>query len=285
MRDASPLRYPGGKWRLAPFFVKLISANFEVPPSYVEPYVGGGSLALSLLFSGAVREVFLNDLDPAIYAFWISVVRQSQEFIDLLLNTAATPSQWQRQKDIYRRGPDAGRLRLGFATFFLNRTNHSGILNGGMIGGRKQSGKWKIDARYNRKELARRIQKIASYKNRIHLSNQDACDFIRGQDGRTNSLIYLDPPYYHAGRRLYLNHYRPADHREVRDAVERLGSPWVVSYDDAWEIRKLYAEYRVRNINLLHTARTARIGKEMIFFSPLVKIPRRSDRGVSIVVS
>ena len=285
MRDASPLRYPGGKWRLAPFFAKLISVNFEAPPSYVEPYVGGGSLALSLLFSGAVREVFLNDLDPTIYAFWISVVRQSQAFIDLLLNTPATPSQWQKQRDIYLKGPHAAHLRLGFATFFLNRTNHSGILNGGMIGGRKQSGKWKIDARYNRKELARRIQKIAAYKNQIHVSNRDACDFIRAQDDKANNLIYLDPPYYRAGRRLYLNHYRPADHSKVRDAVGHLKSPWVVSYDDASEIRKLYAKYRVRNISLLHTARSSRTGREMIFFSPLVKIPRRSDRDLSVLIS
>jgi DNA adenine methylase len=284
MRDASPLRYPGGKWRLTPFLTRLISSNFKLPPRYAEPYVGGGGLALSLLFGGAVREIFLNDLDPAIYAFWISVTRYSKDLIDLLLTTPVTPAQWKVQKEIYRTGSTAGHLKLGFSTFFLNRTNHSGILNGGMIGGKEQSGNWRLDARYNRNELARRIQRIAAYKSRIHVSNQDACDFVRSHPWDENSLVYLDPPYYHAGKRLYLNHYHPPDHGKVRDAVKRLGCPWVVSYDDTPQIRSIYAKYRHRSINLLHTARTARMGNEVIFFSPLLSIPRRRGRNVSILV-
>jgi DNA adenine methylase len=280
MRDASPLRYPGGKWRLATFFERLISSNFKVPPSYVEPYAGGGSLALSLLLNGVVKEIFLNDLDPAIYAFWSSIVRTPKQFISLLFKTPVTPFQWQVQKDIYLKGPSVGQLKLGFATFFLNRTNHSGILNGGMIGGRKQLGEWKIDARYNRKELARRIQRIADSRKRIHLSNQDACAFIRRHRDTNNQLIYLDPPYYHSGKRLYLNHYHSPDHAKVSAVVESLACPWVVSYDDAPEIRKLYRKYRSRNIHLLHTAGTARIGREVIFFSPGLNIPSKNKQNL-----
>jgi DNA adenine methylase len=131
MRDASPLRYPGGKWRLANFFERLISLNFEKPPIYIEPYAGGASLALSLLFSGKIAEVFLNDLDPAIHAFWYSILKHPDEFLKLLETIPITPSERIQQKKIYAKGLSAGKLRLGFATFFLNRTNHSGILNGG----------------------------------------------------------------------------------------------------------------------------------------------------------
>lgn len=274
MNDASPLRYPGGKWRLTSFFSKLIATNFDTPPPYMEPYVGGGSLALSLLYCGVVSEVFLNDLDPAIYAFWTSVLHRTKAFLELLSRTPVTPKEWDKQKQIYTDRFRADVLHLGFATFFLNRTNHSGILNGGMIGGRKQNGGWKIDARYNNTGLAKRIERIASHKHQIHISNLDACTFLRRYNAR-DRFFYLDPPYYHAGKRLYLNHYRSEDHEKVCDAVEELESFWVVSYDDAPEIHKLYEKYRRRNIHLLHTARSARLGREVIFFSPELHIPRQ----------
>jgi DNA adenine methylase len=275
MRDASPLRYPGGKWRLARFFGKLIDLNFERRPAYLEPYAGGGSLALSLLFSNYVSEIFLNDLDPAVYAFWSGVLSRTEEFVQLIETTAVTPEQWRRQKETYSRGLAVDSVRLGFATFYLNRTNHSGILNGGMIGGKRQLGEWRVDARFNRSELIRRVRRIASYSSRIHLSRLDALEFIKYKGRGRNKLIYFDPPYYGAGRHLYLNAYKPADHETVRDRVSQLGCHWVVSYDNVPQIKALYRDYRSRRVQLLHTARIARQGSELMFFSPSLAIPRR----------
>ena len=275
MRDASPLRYPGGKWRLASGFERIIALNYSTPPIYAEPYAGGASLALTLLFRGAVREVYLNDLDPAIHAFWFSVLQHEDEFCDMIMHVPITPAEWRRQRKIYSAGLSAGRLVLGFATFFLNRTNHSGILNGGMIGGKRQRGEWKIDARFNRPELVRRVKRISAFRRRIHLHCQDAADFLRGQRFRKDSLVYLDPPYYHAGRDLYLNAYEPDDHALVRDCVWKLRCPWVVSYDDVPEIRKLYRARMVRRVRLLHTARSAHVGQEVMFFSSKLAVPSR----------
>jgi len=272
MRNASPLRYPGGKWRLGHFFQQLLALNFDQAPTYLEAYAGGASLALSLLFSGDVSEIFLNDLDPAIYAFWHAVLNRTQALIALVKKTAVTPREWRRQKEIYVTGPAAGPLRLGFATFFLNRTNHSGILNGGMIGGKEQSGDWKLDARFNRSELISRIKRIGAYREHIHLSNIDAADFIRSHKGSSNKLLYLDPPYYRPGH-LYLNTYGPDDHVQVRNQVLGLDCKWVVSYDDVPEIRRLYKHQPSRRVELLHTARAARRGKEVIFFSSELRIP------------
>jgi DNA adenine methylase len=276
VRNASPLRYPGGKWRLASFFERLIELNFTQPPTYIEPYAGGASLALSLLLSGKVAEIFLNDLDVAIHAFWFSVLEHTDSFIQLLEDTPITPEEWKRQKTIYAEGLKAGTLKLGFSTFFLNRTNHSGILNGGMIGGKAQTGNWKVDARFNRSELLSRIRKIASYRNLIHLSNQDAAQFVSAHSRSKNKFMYLDPPYYRSGQRLYLNAYRPEDHIEVRNKVLKFRCHWVVSYDDVREIRTLYKKQRLRHVNLLYTARAARQGKEVMFFSSDLKIPLRS---------
>lgn len=274
MRDASPLRYPGGKWRLSEFLTRVIDSNKLSRCVYVEPYAGGASLGLSLLFDGVVAEIHLNDLDPAIHAFWYAVLNHNREFVDLMKSTRITPDEWKKQKTIYALGPTAGRFALGFATFFLNRTNHSGILNGGMIGGKAQCGVWRIDARFNVSELQRRIERIGKFKNRIHLYREDAIDFLKNRRWPKRTLKYLDPPYYGAGKRLYLNSYSPRDHSAVSKYITRLESPWIVSYDDVIQIRRLYCDVRARRMTLLHTARSARVGKEILFFSQALRIPR-----------
>jgi DNA adenine methylase len=279
MRDASPLRYPGGKWRVTPLFERIISRNRLENCHYIEPYAGGASLALSLLFTGRVAEIHLNDLDPAVYAFWHCVLERNREFVQLLGETQVTTEEWRRQKAIYAAGRAAGGLALGFATFFLNRTNHSGILNGGMIGGKRQLGEWRLDARFNRPELERRIKRIGAFKTRIHLSRRDAVEFLLSQDLPKRSLVYLDPPYYRAGRDLYFNAYEPADHAVVRRCVGALTTPWIVSYDDVPEIRRLYRDVRYRRLTLLHTARSARPGKEILFFAPDLEVPRGFSLG------
>ncbi len=231
MIDASPLRYPGGKWRISKLFEGVIRLNGLTQCHYVEPYAGGASLALSLLFNEQVSEIHLNDLDPAIYAFWHCVLTHNKDFIQLLSETPVTSAEWSKQKAIFSKGPTADKLALGFATFFLNRTNFSGILNGGMIGGREQRGTWKLDARFNRLELQRRIERIGKFRNRIHLSCQDAIKFLDSHKFSRTSLIYLDPPYYKAGMRLYLNAYKPGDHAAVSEFAKGLELPWIVSYE------------------------------------------------------
>ena len=275
MRDASPLRYPGGKWRIAPFFERLIQLNGLSGCSYSEPYAGGSSLALSLLISGYVSAIHLNDLDPAIHAFWSAVLNKNKDLCDLVKSTPVTPDEWHHQKEIFRRGRSAGTLALGFATFFLNRTNHSGILNAGIIGGREQIGEWKIDARYNKQSLLRRIRTVGSHKSHIHLTCLDAVEFLASVKPYGKSIFYLDPPYYRSGARLYLNAYGPHDHVEVRKALKHLKARWVVSYDDVPETRELYRSVRSRRLELLHTARSLRVGKEVLFFSSELRIPVR----------
>lgn len=274
MRSASPLRYPGGKWRIAPFLRRVIEINRLDEPIYIEPYAGGASLALSLLFDGLVTEIHLNDLDSAVYAFWRSVLTKTRELLELIREVSVTPDEWYRQKAIYAEGTRSGTLALGFAKFFLNRTSHSGILNGGMIGGKEQKGTWKLDARFNRTELARRISRISSSKNRIFISKRDALDVLKDCRSSRKTLVYLDPPYYRPGRHLYLNDYEPEDHVAVRKSVEKLACPWIVSYDDVNEIRKLYRGIRCKHLALMHTASSAHKGAEILYFSSLLRIPK-----------
>lgn len=259
---------------MAPFFERLVEINGLSNCHYIEPYAGGASLALSLLFEGWVARISLNDIDPAIYSFWHAAIRQTDDFIELIRRTPVTVREWERQKTVYKSGRAAGRLALGFATFFLNRTNHSGILNGGMIGGREQRGLWRIDARYNKASLVDRVRRLAAYRRKIGISNHDAMRFLNECGAERRSLIYLDPPYARPAR-LYLNEYDLDSHRDISKMILRLRRPWVVSYDDVPEIRQLYADHRSRKLKLLHSARHAQIGSEVMFFSQGIRVPRR----------
>ena len=273
MRSASPLRYPGGKWRLFDFFQRLVDHNFTSAPSYIEPYAGGGSLALSLLFAGRVSNIWLNDLDPAIYACWSAMLNEPDRFCDGLATIPISLDEWQTQKEVYRNGLSSDLFQLGFATFYLNRTNHSGILNGGVIGGKAQKGTWKLDARFNREELIRRVTRIKEHRKHIKLTNQDAQKLLKTLRKNERSLVYLDPPYVGAGKALYMNAYRESDHEIVRDRAVALERLWVVSYDDVPLINNLYKGFQAKHISLNHTARVAKVGKEVLYFSHECVIP------------
>ncbi len=275
MYAVSPLRYPGAKWRLEKFVTALLADNGLLGAHYAEPYAGGASLALSLLVGRHVKEVHLNDLDRSIYAFWFSITRNTKNFIELARSTPVTMDSWHAQQEIQANKETASLLELGFSTFFLNRTNRSGILKGGVIGGKNQDGKWKIDARYNLENLTKRILRIAEYSSSIHVSNSDALDFVinKNKELPPSSLIFLDPPYFVKGQGLYLNSYEKEDHAAVASVVVNdLNIPWIVSYDDVPEIRNLYLGEKVHAYELRYSAASTRRGKEIIFSSPKLKI-------------
>lgn len=275
MKTASPLRYPGGKWRVAPFFERLLTANNLQDIEYVEPYAGGGSLALSLLIAERVGSIRLNDLDCTIFAFWKAILDETQRFVDRIGTVNVDPNEWLRQREVYMRQDQSDLFSLGFATFFLNRTNHSGIMNGGMIGGKAQNGEWRLDARFNKNDLIKRVERVGRLRSSIKISNQDALRFLNSmRRTKRERLIYLDPPYFHKGPDLYLNAYKAADHAKVREAVGALASRWVVSYDDVPEIRALYRGVKKRRFDLLHNARSSRTGREILFFSDSIRVPR-----------
>ncbi len=282
MRFYSPLRYPGGKNRLAKFIALLCETNriTDQKGHYVEPYAGGASVALHLLFEGYVSEVTINDSDRSIYAFWHTVLYDADKLINKIRYARVNERTWRKCREVQQKKVEASLFELGYSTFFLNRTNVSGIIDGGMIGGFKQAGEYKIGCRFNKKELINRIRTIAKYKDRIHLFNLDALDLIRQieKNDSPNIIFYFDPPYYLKGPSLYLNSYDYSDHEKVREAIGGIGNAkWLISYDAAKEIKSLYRGYRKIEYSLLHTARTARMGEEILFLSPNMFIPQITD--------
>ena len=243
---------------------------------YAEPYAGGGGLALALLFGGHVAEVHLNDIDPSIWAFWHCVLNRTDELIDKILDTPITIKEWHYQRNIYLSQNKRHHLPLGFAAFFLNRTNRSGIIKGaGVIGGLDQKGNYKIDCRFNREELVRRILRIKKYKDHIHLTNLDALDFLKVCKDRlpTRSLLFIDPPYFNKGANLYTSFYKPEDHASLAAQVINYDLPWIVTYDDTPEIRLLYQNRSRFSFDIKYSLQEKRLGSELMIASKALKLP------------
>jgi DNA adenine methylase len=271
----SPLRYPGGKGKLAKFVAEVVRRNGLQDGLYVEPYAGGAAVALELLLTGMVRRIAINDLNKPIFAFWRAVLNDTDALIDLIRETQVTMAVRDRAKRIFTKSADPN-LELAFATFFLNRTNRSGILNGGPIGGVDQSGTWKLDARYNKEALIERIEKIARMRRYICLTNMDAVEFLNStaRNWPEKTLVYLDPPYYDKGHELYYNFYQHDDHANVAFATHNLTKVrWIVSYDDVEPIHSLYQEASCLRYTIGYSARDRSRGAEAMFFSPGLVIP------------
>lgn len=270
MISKSPLRYPGGKVKLYPFMEQLIRQNTVDPPIYVEPFAGGAGLALELLFNGNVERIMINDLDPAIYSFWYSITNEETFylFINRVNEVDININEWKIQKDIYMHQDIHNKLELGFATFFLNRCNRSGILKAGPIGGQKQNGNYRIDCRFNKDRLIPLLRKIYDNRNRIDVTNLNAEEFIEYIDMNYDNLfIYLDPPYVDKGYQLYKNSFTKEDHVSLSKKIKKLKNKWFVTYDNTDLIKELYSDCKTEIFNIQYSAGSKRVENEIAVYS------------------
>lgn len=277
MRFNTPLRYPGGKGKLTDFIKLVFEQNNLLGGQYVEPYAGGAGIALNLLLQDYASYIHLNDLNISVYAFWHSVLNHPNELCKAIWDVKVTMKEWHRQREIQNGDPNHhDLLELGFSTFFLNRTNRSGIIKGGVIGGKNQDGPWKIDARFNRENLCKRIEKIAQHHSRINIYNMDAAIFITDiiPSLPRETLIYLDPPYYVKGQGLYQNHYMHEGHVKISELVKKhIKHPWIVSYDHTVEIVDMYKGCPMITYGINYSAQDRYKGAEIMFFNKKLVIP------------
>ncbi len=265
----SPLRYPGGKAKITPLVNLLIESSGVQNGTYIEPFVGGAGVALSLLFNKKVDKIVINDYDVAIFSVWNAILNETDKLISLIENTPISVEEWRQQKKIYIEQNNAYSLELAFATFYLNRTNRSGIIKAGPIGGYSQTGNYSIDARYNKADLIKRIQRISTNKEKIILYNKEIRDFIVNYLPlyHENSFIYFDPPYLKKGKELYKNFFKLEDHCEIAELICRLNIPWMLTYDDEDEIVKLYKDKYIKRYEINHSAANRGKNKEIIALS------------------
>lgn len=271
----SPLRYPGGKSKLTAYVLETLKLNGLEGGVYIEPFAGGSAISWYLLLEGHVSKVYINDLNDSIHAFWFCVLNKTSELCELIDTTDVTMDEWYKQKDIQVKGLDAGVLELGFSTLFLNRTNHSGVIKGGVIGGKSQAGNYKLNCRYSKPSLIAKIKAIAKHKDNIMLSNLDAVDFLQQvvSNVELKCLVNLDPPYYVKGKGLYQNFFVHDDHYRLFEEVKKIQQPWIVTYDDTVEIREIYEEFNPSAFDLTYTAQVKGKGKEVIVHKPGIEKP------------
>jgi Site-specific DNA methylase len=283
----SPLRYPGGKGKLEPLMELLIEQTGHIGGIYIEPFAGGAGIALELLEKNVVNEIVINDLDKGIYSFWKAILSETDRFINDIRTIPLTIAEWNRQRAILA---DNRRYsyELGFATFYLNRTNRSGIIKGGVIGGVEQDGNWKMDARFNRNELVERILKIARRKRDIHIYNKDVNSFVQNYLPRyeEDAFVYFDPPYFVKGRQLYLNFFSYDDHVRIERMINNhVNCDWVITYDDVQDIADIYQNHILRRFDLNYSAAVKRKASEIIIFKHLNMIPdveQLDERGICV---
>lgn len=276
-KTLSPLRYPGGKTKLYKYTKKLIIKNDLKGCSYAEPYAGGCGLALELLYNGIVSNLVLNDIDVSIYSLWKTILTNPHELINKIKLTNISIEEWHIQKNIYDtyKNNDYSILDIAFSTLFLNRTNYSGILKAGPLGGKKQSGRYLIDCRFNKDKIIQKIELIHSLSDKIQFHNFDALDFLSLLNkSKEETLIFMDPPYYEKGQELYINFYNPSDHMQLSDKITNSNHKWVITYDNVEQIKDLYQGFNQEVYNLNYSVQKKYKAKEiMIYSDDLIMVP------------
>lgn len=274
-KNISPLRYPGGKAKLYDYVKNIMRQNNLIGQTYVEPFAGGAGLALKLLINNDVKRIVINDLDRAIYSFWYSALNYTDDMCRFINDVPLNMEEWTAQRQIYMNHEQSDLLSLGKATFYLNRTNVSGVISGGVIGGKNQTGNYKLDARFNKKELINRIVKIANMAERIDICNYDVLDFLKSDELKKyhKTFVNFDPPYVEKGGQLYKNSFREKDHITLRDAIRNCSRKWIVTYDVCELTERLYSTFRTSYIDINYSVNNTRKAKELIVFSNNLILP------------
>ena len=275
--NSSPLRYPGGKSLMTTFFVDLFQRNRLQNVVYAEPYAGGAGAAINLLLNGCVNEIIINDANIGIYSFWNALINESDKFIQTINTIPVTLTEWYKQRTVLQ-GSTKPSFELGVATFFMSRTNRSGVIFGGPIGGstegKQNNAKYKIDCRFNKQDLIKRLKTIAENRRRIRVTNEDALVFLRQLD--ENVFVYLDPPYFVKGKSLYMNHYSKKDHERLSIYIQNEAPfKWVLSYDDVSQIREMYMNSELFRFPLKYTVSKKQVGYELLTHSGNLVFPEK----------
>nr|WP_142533703.1 DNA adenine methylase [Saccharicrinis carchari] len=258
---------------------------------YAEPYAGGAGAGINLLLEGVVKRIYINDASKPIFAFWYSLIECSEAFMELFENVEITLEEWFRCKNIFQNSDSISTdnkndmLALGFATFFMNRCNRSGVLNAGPIGGNSLEAQlqanYKIDARFKKDFLREKLYNIIANKKNIKIFNDDALYFLKYRikapiptERQKDVLIYLDPPYYVQGSSLYMNYYKHDDHFKLSKYLKRESFfKWILSYDDVEEVSEMYRSYNQYTFALSYTVQQKKKGSELLIHSRNSIIP------------
>lgn len=287
VQDLSPLRYPGSKKKLVLYLCEIIKYNKLNPNVLVEPFVGGGNIALHFLLNGIVNKIIIGDKDKLIYSFWYVLFSDPDYLIDFIKRVRVNLDTFYDYKEIARDFENYEKEKLAEACIYLNRTSFSGIMTDkvGPLGGKDQQSQYKIDCRFNKKTLIERIKYISTFRRNVIVLPFDwkdaikyAEDWVRHKKRLNRLFFYFDPPFFNKAHDLYRCYFSKEEHRQLYEEIICLNYDWVLSYDNVPEIRELYShsKYVTMHIEMPYSinSHAQRIERELII-TPL-GLPRVS---------
>ena len=240
----SPFRYPGGKTWLVPRIRQWL-ASIPKPKCFIEPFAGGAIVGLTVAFEKYADEVILVEKDEQVAAVWRTIIDDkngAQWLAEQIIQFQLSPDS---AKELLARNSRSIRLKA-FQTIVQNRINHGGILAPG-AGSLKHGENGKgILSRWYPETLKRRILDISLVKERIRFVLGDGIEIIHKYRDGMNTVFFIDPPYTastkKAGSRLYK--YHQIDHEKLFHEVSQVKGDFLLTYDDAEEVRALARQYR-----------------------------------------
>lgn len=262
----TPFRYPGSKSSFASTVKSYVLHNDLQGCKIIEPYAGSAAVTLALVSEEICSSAVLGERDPLMFSFWKVALQQPDALINKIREADVSLERWHELRPLLEcETPEEDRLvEMAFAALFFNRTNFSGVLHTGPIGGQDQSSAYKIDCRFNREDLIARVREIAKLGDRINVVFGDAVDLIKENKRRVTPFFYIDPPYFVQGRKLYRHHYKLRDHVALSKSLGSVKFNWMLSYDNHDVIRSLYGEFKQVEKKFQYSTRVSKNEDELL---------------------
>ena len=256
----SPFRYPGGKTWLIPRFRAWMRSLRRRPRTFIEPFAGGGAIALTVAMENLAERVVMSEIDPSVAAVWKVIIHG--DYPALVAKIMRFQISRETVIEALSEAPK-GLVNRAFQTIVRNRVQRGGILApGASLVKRGENGKG-VGSRWYPLTLARRIAAIAEVRNRIVFRQADGMEIIAGHVDDPSAAYFVDPPYTaggkRAGTRLYT--FSRLDHAKLFELLAQARGPAMITYDDAAEPRVLarqhgFAVEKVRMSNAHHSTMT-----------------------------
>lgn len=270
-----PLRYPGGKASLLNYVEKFITSNNISVQAILEPYAGSAAISMGLLRKGMISKAYINDSDQMVYAFWKTVLNNNEELIEMIDSLEVNLDAWfcYRKYLVDKPLTKFNEKDVAMAFLFLNRTSYSGIVKAGPLGGKKQQSRYKIDCRFNKENIKKKIEQLQEFSSRLEISNMEGIEFMKETIKKTGDVfIYADPPYYNVGKLLYNQYFDDKKHIQLADYLKQVEEqPWLLSYNANEFIMNLYSDQKMVPIYLdYHTGPYRRNIMEYLFSNRVI---------------
>jgi len=236
-KQISLYRYPGGKSGLIDYLATLLDPKKMA--TFVSAFAGATHMGLSLLEAGVIGHLVINDLEYGVFSLFNVIKERPDKLMKLIIEKTPTRDEFFKcQEQMVNEYEGLSEVESAWAFLVVNRLGRNGIYDSNPMSD--------MLCRWNSKTLLKRILMIHKMSNKITVLCCDALEVIEEYYWRSNTTIFLDPPYYKKGKVLYKHYYTEEDHLNLRDLIGSLVHDFpcadvIMTYDDCEEVRRMYS--------------------------------------------